>query len=805
MSMVHIQTLWQKLWRANAKRLRSLRRWLVSQRRDSRYVFVLAGGLITFVLCCLQAYDKGLFDSVERPIFNAINNLPPMFEGLMHGFTQFGGLASLVFWCGLAWWLLNKRAALTVAVGGVTAWWLAKFVKAMVERGRPGDLLETVRLFSGEVFGGYGFPSGHATFAAACATILYYQIGRKYRRYLILLVLLVGLSRMYLGAHFPLDIVGGWALGAVVGAGLSLFLGNSHKGLTAVQVKKVLRKKGYVMRSVRFASVDARGSRPLFMEDQAGKRYFAKIFGVQEHAADWLFKIYRFFRFKNFQAEEPYINSRRNIEMESFASLWAKQAGVRVPTIVDVLKIHDSWMLIQERLEAVPLSEHPRPKSKTLQDAWEQVAALHAANMAHRDLRAANLMVDKQGRAWIIDFGFAEVSPRKQRQYMDIAELLMSMSLVAGVKRTVDAAMPIVGPDRMFKVLPYLRREVFSGATAKSLKQNKQLLVDLKAAIKDCLDIDGEPVEAKITRINRRKLFNVAIIAVFLYIITPQLNAFSGAFQNLGSINAWWLPLIAATSLATYFITGLIYVILSSVPLQLIRSTLVQLAASFMSKIIPGGVSTAGLNMRYLHRAGIDNVDASAIIVANNTIGFVMFILPLSLFVLFSGQSLASLIAVDITARQLFFAFSALSLIGIILATYRKLRARVLAAVSQFGASIREFTNSPLEVGLAAAASLAVSLCYILCLYACTRALGLDLSLASAVLVYGSAIIAKSVIPTPGGIGPLEVAMVSTMVGLGIDKPGALSAVLLYRLATFWLPIPLSLLAYRWLSNKRII
>ncbi len=795
----------QQLVKPWPKKIRRARNSFMAQRRDSRYVFVLFISLIVFLLCSLQAIDKGLFDSVERPVFNAINNLPAQLEGFMYGITQFGGLTSLLFWCGLAWFLINRRAALTVAAGGFIAWYMAKFVKALVERGRPGDVLDTIRLFGGEVFGGFGFPSGHATVAAACVAILFFQVDRRYRKYLLWLVFLVGLSRMYLGAHFPLDILGGWALGAMIGAGLSLLLGSSNKDITAVQIKAVLRKKGYPMQSVRFANVDARGSRPLFLTDSDGKQYFAKIFGVQEHAADWLFKIYRFFRFKNFQAEEPYINSRRNIEMESFASLWAKQAGVRVPVIVDVLKIRNSWMLIQEKLDAIPLSEHGNLRQRTLEDAWRQVARLHAANVAHRDLRAANLMVDKQGNAWIIDFGFAEVAPRKQRQYMDVAELLMSMALIVGVKRTLDAALPVVGPDKLIRVLPYLRREVFSGATAKALKDNKHLVEEMKTEIKDCLDIDDDVGEVDIIRINRRKVLNVVLIGIFIYVIIPQLNAFKGVFDSLGSLQTIWLVPIILASVATYILTALIYVILSSVPLKLWPTTLVQLAASFMSKVVPGGVSTAGLNLRYMNRSGVDTVDASAIIVTNNTLGFVMFVIPLSLFLLFSGRSLASLLSFKITITQVILVLSGLLILLAILAAKKKLRRKALSAVSNFAASIREFTNSPLEVGLASAASLAVSLSYILCLYFCFLAFGLSVGFAGAVLVYITAVIAKTIAPTPGGLGPLEIAMISALVGLGVAKPEALSVVVLYRLATFWLPIPFSLLAYRHITNKRII
>jgi glycosyltransferase 2 family protein len=785
--------------------IRQTRRYFAGQRRDSRYVFVFLIGSIILLLSTLQALSQGLFDSVERPIFQAINNLPGWLHDPMFAFTQFGGLGSLVFWAGLAWYVINRRAALTVAASGFTAWFLAKFVKAVVERGRPGSFIDSINLFNGEIFGGYGFPSGHATFSAACATVLYYQVPKRYRKYLLLVVLLVGLSRIYLGAHFPLDVVGGWALGAVVGSAMALVFGMSNKGLTAQKIKAVLNKKGYEITTLHFANVDARGSRPVFLTDKKGVEYFGKIFGVQEHAADWLFKIYRFFRYKNLQGEEPYINSRRNIELESFATMWANQAGVRVPVILDLVRIGSSWMLIQQKLDAVALADHKRVKQATLIDTWEQVKCLHAANTAHRDLRAANIMVDKKGHAWLIDFGFAEVAPNKQRQYMDIAELLMSMTLVAGVNRTIDSVTEVIDREVLIKVLPYLKREVFSGDTSKKMKQNKQLLDEVKQALVERLGVKTEIDEADIIRINFKKILNVVLIGLFLYIVIPQFNLFKGAFQSLTSLDVGWLLPLAIGSALTYVATAVVYMALATVPLRLWPTTLVQLAASFMSKIIPGGVGSTGVNARYLHRAGMDSAESAAVLTTQGIIGFVMFALPLSLFLLIRGQSLSSLLSFHITPREIIAALCIMVLAAAVLALYKTIRQKVLHFVSNFATSIREFSNSPREIALAAGASLAVSLCYVFCMYVCLRAFDVSLGFTGAIFVYASAVIARSAVPTPGGLGPLEIAMVSSMIGLGVAKPEAVSVVVLYRLATFWLPVPFSVLAYRYITRQKYI
>lgn len=785
--------------------LKKLYTSLLKQERDPRYVFVLLGSLIVFIATTAQVFDAGLFDSVEQPIFAFINTLPQAFSGLMYTITQFGGLGSLPVWMAAAWYLIHKRAAITVAATGFIAWMLAKVVKVAVHRGRPGDVIDDVRLFAGESLGGFGFPSGHAAFSAACAGILYYHLPRRYRKYMLLIVLGVGISRMYLGAHFPLDIVGGWALGVLVASVIALLFGMPAKSLNTPRLKSFLSSKGYPIRSLSVAPVDARGSRPMFMTAADGQEYFAKFFGKQEHAADWLFKMMRYFRYKNLHGEEPYFNGRRNIEMESFAMLWAAEHKVRVPKVVELLRYGDAWVLMQDRLTAKPLADHGTLLTRSLEDAWRQVNTLHQAHIAHRDLRAANVMIDTKGKAWLIDFGFAEVSPRPQRIYMDIAELLTSMSLVAGVDRTLAAACKSLDRNMLVSSLPYLQTAALSGATAKELKQHKDLLQDIRTAIVERFEVEEEIQDAELLRINKRKVFNVALIALFIYVIIPQFSEFKNAFVNINIQNVEWLLPLALASIGTYVLTGLVYVALADVPLKLRESTLVQLASSFVSKFLPGGLASAGMNARYLAKAGLDKAAVSSLLVSQGVISFIMFALPMTLFLLLNGQSVNNLVQFDIKASYVA-AFAGLLLAGmVIMLSIESLRAKTAHACMMFLDNLRVLASPSRELSIAAAASLGVTILYIVCLYAAFKAFGLPLGITAAVVVYVSAVIAKSAIPTPGGLGPLEVAMVATLIGFGIAKPDAFTVVILYRLATFWLPIPLSLLAYRYITSRKII
>ena len=102
-------------------------------------------------------------------------------------------------------------------------WLLAKVVKDAFPRGRPGAILEEATL-RGIGAGGRGYPSGHAAVSAASSFGLWAYLPRRWRWVPVGLTGIVCLARVYVGAHLPLDVVGGAALGVATGA-LATFLG----------------------------------------------------------------------------------------------------------------------------------------------------------------------------------------------------------------------------------------------------------------------------------------------------------------------------------------------------------------------------------------------------------------------------------------------------------------------------------------------------------------------------------------------------------------------------------------------------
>ncbi len=157
----------------------------------------------------------------EEQVFEAVNGLPDALEPVLWAPMQLGSLFGPALVAGGTWLAWRRRpgwwrpTAGSVVVG-LVAWQLAKVVKDTVERGRPGDVLEEIVRRAGTPADGFGFVSGHSAVAFGLATVLSPYLGRRGRWAAYGLAALVGFARVHVGAHLPLDTVGGAALGVTL-------------------------------------------------------------------------------------------------------------------------------------------------------------------------------------------------------------------------------------------------------------------------------------------------------------------------------------------------------------------------------------------------------------------------------------------------------------------------------------------------------------------------------------------------------------------------------------------------------------
>lgn len=163
----------------------------------------------------------GQLYALDKSVLHAINlaGTNPFVDSVMVLLTSFGAFYFLPFIAIWPWLKGHKRLAFDIVVVVVIATIVSEALEFVIRRQRPFEVLADTKIIS--FYGlasasGYSFPSGHATRIFAVVTM--FCLGRRLRFWMIglSLAVLVGLSRIYLGLHWPSDILAGAVLGIVV-------------------------------------------------------------------------------------------------------------------------------------------------------------------------------------------------------------------------------------------------------------------------------------------------------------------------------------------------------------------------------------------------------------------------------------------------------------------------------------------------------------------------------------------------------------------------------------------------------------
>ena len=188
------------------------------------HLVVALVGLVVLLASAAVAED-GTVPAAEEDVFRAVNDLPGWLYPLVWPFVQVGNLVVAVA-VGAVVALLFRRWPVVGAVvlAAALKLGLERVVKAGVERERPETSIGDVHLRGDVSSGGLSFVSGHAVITTAVAGLLAPLLPGRWKVVPWAVVAVVGFGRVYVGAHNPLDVVGGIGLGLVIAGVLNAAL-----------------------------------------------------------------------------------------------------------------------------------------------------------------------------------------------------------------------------------------------------------------------------------------------------------------------------------------------------------------------------------------------------------------------------------------------------------------------------------------------------------------------------------------------------------------------------------------------------
>jgi undecaprenyl-diphosphatase len=407
----------------------------------------------------------------------------------------------------------------------------------------------------------------------------------------------------------------------------------------------------------------------------------------------------------------------------------------------------------------------------------------------------------------IVDFSFSELAATPRQQDLDVAELLASLAALAGPDRAAAAAVAGLGAQQVARSLPLLQPLALSAATRRAVKGHDGLLTRSRAAA--AAASGQEPPElARVQRVRPRTLLTIAALAGAFYYLLPQLAEVGNGWHALESAHWIWLPVVLAFSALTYLASAVALLGSVSVRVPFWPTVLAQGASSYINRVSPANVGGMALNVRFLQKSGVEPSAGVTAVGVNALAGAIVHAILLVIFFSWAGRSAARAFKLPSSSKLLAILAIVAAVVGIIMVTRQGRRfaaRRLLPSLKSSLASLGRVARSPVRLALLFGGSALVTLAYIGGLVASVKAFGVSASVVQVGTVYLVSSLIAAASPTPGGIGAIEAALGAGLTGIGIPSGPAVSAVLLYRLATYWLPVPPGWYSWRLLQRMEYL
>jgi undecaprenyl-diphosphatase len=308
----------------------------------------------------------------------------------------------------------------------------------------------------------------------------------------------------------------------------------------------------------------------------------------------------------------------------------------------------------------------------------------------------------------------------------------------------------------------------------------------------------------RVERVRPRTLLAIAAATAAFYIVLPELAHVGSSWRALESAHWIWLPLVIAFSALTYLGSAIGLLGGVTVRLPFWATVLCQGASSFVNRVSPSNVGGMALNVRFLQKSGVEPSAGTAAVGVNALAGLTVHAALLVFFFAWAGRGVGRAFKLPSSSTLLVILAVVAAVIGIVMATRqgRRFAARkLLPSLRSSLASLRRVARSPAKMALLFGGSALVTLAYVGGLVASVEAFGGGASIAKIGAVYMAAAAIAAASPTPGGTGAIEAALAAGLTGIGISSGAAVAAVLVYRLATYWLPVVPGWLSLRLLQR----
>jgi uncharacterized membrane protein YbhN (UPF0104 family) len=603
--------------------------------------------------------------------------------------------------------------------------------------------------------------------------------------------------------------------GRAIGLAVRYFAGSASQRPNAEEIAAALTRPGREIIAIRrLAHGLPAGSRHYDVTTRDGCRLDVAVYDRDQQAAGAIYRLYRAVRLRNQVSRGAPLSVDRAVERRALLAYAAEDAGAPTPRLRAVLRVGpEATVLAYDHHDGITLAARNPAwngwrgcTDEELRNIWDAVRTLHAHRVTHRALTADRILFTDEDQVVLLDPGDGDVAASDLQVRLDTAQLIAELALTVGTERAAGVALEKASPGELTAVVPLLQPVALARSTRAALRRRRDVLPDLRARLLAAVP-GGEVTPVQLERIRFRTLVTMVATLAATYLLAVELARASLA-SVLRSADWRWgvvaLLLEGVTFLgATLSLQGFV-----AERLSFVRTALAQLAGSFVRLVTPAAGGGAALNIRYLQRRKIPAPVAAASVGVWQGVAFVLHVLLLVVFVAITGTGGEA--PLKPPPPWSYFVLAGLVVVGLaVLATpasRRLIRVRAAPMLGQVLPRLLQVAQQPRKLAQGIGGALLLSAAYIGCLAACAAAFGgRSVPIASIAVVYLSSSALGSIFPTPGGLGAVEAALTAGLTAAGLPGAVAVSSVLLFRLLTFWLPVPVGWIAFHYLEQQQAL
>jgi uncharacterized membrane protein YbhN (UPF0104 family) len=593
----------------------------------------------------------------------------------------------------------------------------------------------------------------------------------------------------FTATSLAISVLTGWAMGLA----FRYAIGTPTTRPRGAAVADVLIDNGLDITELHALASTDRGRRYLAI-DRAGKKLQIVVFDRDLEGSGIIPRWWRSLRLRDPDALGGW-TMREAVERASLMAYSAQAAGAPVPQLHLVRSIGpDACVLAYDWIDG-PTFENLKTSETEISDevlrsTWQALKTLHESGIAHRGISLDHIILQEKAktqRTWLVHITSGTVAMSDLQQRIDIADMLIALALVTDAQRAVTIGTEVMGIEVLTRALPALQPFAIGSHNRKKLRKHKQLLGQVRENIVTLND--NKIIEdVSIERLSPRKVLSIVGGLVAGYILLGQL-AQVDLLELFRNADYSWVLVATIATIAMFIGSAMTLDGFVVEKLSFWKTFLTQVATAFVTLVSPPALGTVAVNGRYLQKEGLSPAAAGATVAVSQVLAFFVHI----------GLLFAAGIAAGTQQdfkfdppREAVIVIGLLITLAIIILPLPMVRKYVInfarPRVEEVIPRLVTIAQRPskLAIGVGGMVILNVALCVVL--IACVRAFGGGGTIAAISLVFLAGSTLAQAAPTPGGVGAVETVLTAGLVATGVDGGIAVSAVLLYRLLTFWLP-----------------